>query len=99
MKPYIPNRSSPIDWELLNNPEFPLVILIIYIYTMETFIYFEINKGLRTKDTTKASTLGPFAKILGYILAFDANKNRKDIIPFGKFNQIDLFRGSALSES
>ena len=99
MKPYIPNRGSPIDWETLNNPENPLVILIIYIYTMETFIYCEINKGLRTKNTAKASTLGPYAKVLGYILAFDANKNRKDIVPYSKLNQVDLFRGTALNES
>ena len=78
MKPYIPNRSCAINWEQLNDPNNPLVILIIYIFTMETFVYFEINKGLRNKDTCKAATLGPFAKILGYIMAFDANRKRKD---------------------
>jgi hypothetical protein len=98
MKPYIPNRSTPIDWESLNNPENPLVILIMYIYTLETFIYYEINKGLRTKDTSKARTLGPFSKVLGYILAFDANRKRKDIVPYGKMNQVNLFRGTCLEE-
>jgi hypothetical protein len=88
LKPYIPNRSCAINWEQLNNPNNPLVILITYIFTMETFVYYEINKGLRTKDTCKAPTLGPFAKILGYIMAFDANRKRKDIIPFGKFNPV-----------
>lgn len=65
---------------------------------METFVYFEINKGLRTKDVSKAPTLGAFAKILGYIMAFDANRKRKDLIPFGKFNPVQLFRGAALEE-
>lgn len=37
---------------------------ILYIYSMETFVPFAINRACRLQDKNKINTLGPFANAL-----------------------------------
>ena len=41
---------------------------LIYIHSMETFIYKDLKKASLQKDITKVKTLGPYAKVIGTIL-------------------------------
>jgi len=59
---------------------------------MESFIYREINKASREKDTTKITSFGPIAAALSFIVQH-ANQNRKDKIK-GNFT---LYRGARMT--
>ena len=37
---------------------------VMYLYSMETFIYTAINRASREQDKTKIETLGPYAVLL-----------------------------------
>ena len=52
----------------LLDPDNPLPQMILYIYSMETFLYNEINKASRNKDKSKISTLGPYSFALCLII-------------------------------
>ena len=45
------------------------------MYSMETFLPYNLNAAERTKDLSKVYTLGPFAKALN-IITFKATENR-----------------------
>lgn len=60
--------DTQIDKAVLSDPTNPLVILVLYIYSMETFVYPTINSGLRLGDKTKAKTLGPFTLVFSEII-------------------------------
>ena len=51
-----------------SDPESPITKLILYLYSMETFLYGEINRASRSKDKSKISTLGPYSFILSWIV-------------------------------
>ena len=40
----------------------------MYIYSMESFVYSEINKASRMKDVSKIKFYGAFASALGYVI-------------------------------
>ena len=42
--------------------------IMVYIHSMETFIYKDLKKASLNKDITKVKTLGPYAYVLGEIL-------------------------------
>ena len=41
---------------------------LIYIHSMETFIYSDLKKASLNKDIDKVKTLGPYAFVLQHIL-------------------------------
>ena len=49
---------------------------ILYLYSMESFIYADMNQASREKDRTKIKYYGAFAAALSYVI-YSANKNRK----------------------
>ena len=51
-----------------SDPESPITKMILYLYSMETFLYGEINRASRSKDKSKISTLGPYSFILSWIV-------------------------------
>ena len=55
---------------------------ILYLHTMETFIYPNLKKASREKDISKIMTLGPYALVLSFILDSASNK------PYSKLNEI-----------
>lgn len=41
---------------------------VVYIYTLDTFLYPLINASLRNEDWSKIDTLGPFCFLLQYYM-------------------------------
>jgi len=62
------NLQKPLTTKILSNPDHPFVKTILYIYSMQSFVFFEINKASRDKDLPKIEYYGPFASALGYIV-------------------------------
>ena len=62
--------------QILSNPEHNITKHILYLYSMETFIYGELNCSSREKDKSKIQYYGAYAAALSYII-YAANKNRK----------------------
>ena len=93
----IEDSESPIND--LEDPNSPAVKVILYIYTLETFIYKALNRASRTKDLSKSETLGPYALALGDILLLGTAKFRKDIVPFDPYFPVNLYRGVLLSQN
>ena len=67
--------DKPLTPSILSNPNSPITTYILYLYSMETFIYTELNKACREKDLSKIKYFGAFAAALSYIIYF-ANCNR-----------------------
>ena len=60
--------SQELTYEILINPKADIVCALLYIYTMETFVYSTLNTATRDHDSTKIFTLGPIAAALGQIV-------------------------------
>ena len=69
--------DKPLTPKILSKPTHPVTIYILYLYSMESFIYSELNKACREKDTSKIKYYGAYAAALSYIIYF-ANSNRKN---------------------
>ena len=81
--------EKPLTAKILSNPNHPITRHILYIYSMETFIYADLNQACRMKDQSKIQFYGAFAAALSYIL-YSANINKKD---HQVEKQVTLFRG------
>lgn len=62
------NIKKPLDFKMLSDPNNHFVQTIIYIYSMQSFIFREINKTTRNKDVEKIKYYGPFAAALSFIV-------------------------------
>jgi hypothetical protein len=60
--------NQPLNLEILDNSEHPVTQTLIYIHSMETFIFGDMKKASLNKDITKVKTLGPYADVLAKIL-------------------------------
>ena len=60
--------DEPIKFEDLIDRKSKIVRAIVYIYTMETFIPYSMNLGIRDRDEIIHKNLGPFANILKIII-------------------------------
>lgn len=67
--------DKPLTPSILSDPAHPVTTYILYLYSMETFIYSELNRACREKDASKIKYYGAFAAALSYIIHF-ANSNR-----------------------
>ena len=67
--------DTPLTAKILSDPSHVITGHILYIYSMECFIYAEMNKASREKDKSKIKFYGAFAAALSYII-YNANKNR-----------------------
>lgn len=72
------DMNKPLNPKILSNPNHKITRHILYLYTMESFIYSDINKTSREKDASKIQLYGPYAAALSYIIYF-ANKNKTKI--------------------
>lgn len=68
--------DKPLTPKILCNPEHTAVKHLMYIYSMESFIYTDLNRVCREKDKSKIKIYGAFAAALSFII-HTANKNRK----------------------
>jgi len=63
--------------KVLSNPNHKITQHLLYLYSMESFLYIELNKVCREKDEKKIKYFGQIAAALGYIIE-KANQRRKD---------------------
>ena len=57
--------NKPLTKKVLSDPDHNIVKTLIYIYSMESFIFKEMNKASREKDHSKIPFYGAFAAALG----------------------------------
>ena len=67
--------KKPLTTKILSNPNHKFVRTLLYIYSMESFVFKEINKASRLKDLSKIQFYGAYASALGYVI-HAANTNR-----------------------
>ena len=85
--------TKPLTPAILANPVHKITKHLLYIYSMEGFIYQDLNRACRDKDTSQIQYYGAYAAALSYII-FGANQNRKDKLKgLNKF-----YRGLKLSQ-
>ena len=60
--------DKPLTPKLLSNPNHKIVKHLMYIYSMESFIYADLNKACREKDRSKIKFYGAFAAALSFII-------------------------------
>ena len=51
-----------------SDPEHPDVKAILFIYTMESFLFKKLNRASREKDASVIKTLGPFAVVISRVI-------------------------------
>ena len=51
------------------DPTHPVTQTLIYIHSMETFIYKDLKKASLNKDIKKVKTLGPYAYAIALIIS------------------------------
>ena len=83
--------KKPMTPKILSDPNHSFVKMLVYVYTMETFIFREMNKASRTKDFEKLKFYGPFASALSFVI-HTGNKNKKD-----QKEEFTVYRGLRLS--
>ena len=84
--------DKPLTQKILSDPEHRAVRHIIYLYSMESFIYTDLNRVCREKDTSKIKFYGAFAAALSFII-HSANQNR---VEDKLMDVTNLFRGVKL---
>ena len=72
--------DKPLTHEILSDPTHKITQHILYLYTMESFIYSEMNRAIRKKDKTQIQHYGAFSSALSYIL-YSANKKKQLAMP------------------
>ncbi len=60
--------NEPLTYKILYNLNHKVTQTLLYIHSMETFIYKDLKKACLQKDITKVKTLGPYAAVMGRIL-------------------------------
>ena len=69
--------DRPLTRKLLSNPESKFVKLILYIYSMESFVFSEVNQAMREKDVEKLEMYGPFATTLCFIISVAQTREKR----------------------
>ena len=59
---------EPLTPKILSNPNHNFVKTLIYIYSMESFIFSEMNRASRTRNNDKIKMYGPLASALSFIV-------------------------------
>lgn len=68
--PELGDLDKPLTPKILSNPTHKITKHILYIYSMESFIYADLNRASREKDKSKIKYYGAFAAALSYIIYF-----------------------------
>ena len=82
--------------DILRDPSADIVCGLLYIYSMETFVYSTLNTGTRDHDESKIMTLGPMTAALAEIVNFTESKRKKDSESLPSDKLTDLYRGLSL---
>ena len=79
--------DKPLTHAILSNPKHVIVKTLVYIYSLDSFVFYEMNKTSRDKDTSKIKYYGAFASALGYIIHCGNKKDSK------LENEFTVYRG------
>lgn len=85
--------DKPLSTKVLSNPDSHITKHILYLYSMESFIYGELNQASRDKCRSKIKYYGAYAAALSYII-YTANEHKKEKKLFGTTK---LYRGLKLT--
>lgn len=77
--------EKPLTQQILSDSTNPITKLILYLYSMESFIYTDLNRACRSKDPKAIKYYGAFSAALSFIID-NANKNKGQ-----KNNKTNLF--------
>ena len=69
--------DKPLTRKMLSNPESKIVKLILYIYSMESFVFSEVNRAMRERNIDKLEMFGPFVTTLCFIISVAQIKEKK----------------------
>jgi hypothetical protein len=69
--------DKPLERSELGNPDHPVTNLLLYLQTIESFLYIYLNNSFSISGD-EIDTLGPYASAFGVIMSRTA-KERKDI--------------------
>ena len=83
--------DKPLSPKILANPYHKVTRHLLYIYSMECFIYSDLNRACRDKDTSSIQYFGAYAAAISYII-HGANQNLKNKLKV----PIELYRGLRL---
>jgi hypothetical protein len=73
--------GKPLTPELLSNMDHKFVKTLIYIYSMQSFIFGEMNKASRTKNVEQIKFYGPLASALSFIISCGNNQDTDKATP------------------
>ena len=68
-------ENTLLTCKILENLHHPITKFILYLHTLETFLYKDLKTASREKDESKIMTLGPYALVLSYILSSTEYRN------------------------
>ena len=60
--------KTPLTQNVLSNPDHNFVKTIFYIYSLQSFVFTEMNRASREKDTSKIEYYGPLASVLSFMV-------------------------------
>jgi len=67
-------------------------LMLLRLYTLETFLYGTLNRACRFNDLAKVDTLGPYALVLSKILRNGRPRDDQNCI-------FDVYRGCDMTEA
>lgn len=71
--------QQPLTKEILMDPTHSFVKTLIYIYSMQSFVFGEMNKASRDKDYSKIHFYGPLASALALIIHHGNQKTSAEL--------------------
>ena len=60
--------EKPLNQKILSDSTNSITKLILYLYTMESFIYTDLNRACRVKDPKAIKFYGAFSAALSFII-------------------------------
>jgi len=91
--------DKPLTYKILEDHKHPVTKRLIYIHSMETFLYKELKRASLQKDETRIPSLGPYSAALSFIIS-SANKSRLKASKLLKQNykNIKVYRGMYITK-
>ena len=62
------DMKKPLTPKILSDPNHNIVKTLVYIYSMQSFVFSQMNRASRNKDVEKIKFYGPLASALSFII-------------------------------
>lgn len=72
------DMKKPLTPSILSNPNHEFVKTIVYIYSLQSFVFKEMNKASREKDISKIELYGPLSSALSFVIHC-GNQKKSDL--------------------